>query len=157
MKYELRLAYDDLENIKMLFNEYTNSLGLDLSFQHYDYEYNHLIDKYGGNDGRLYILYVDNHPIGCGALYRLNENSCEFKRLYVRKEYRGHHFGELIMKQLIIDACDIGYEYGYLDTLSSLTSAVCLYEKLGFHQTSPYYENPIDNVVYYKIKLRKEG
>ena len=149
MEYELKLGYQDLKNVKKLFQEYSLSLGVDLTFQSYDEELQNLPGKYALPQGRLYLLYVDGHAVGVGALRYLKEDACEFKRLYVKPVYRGHHFGEIIMKQLIQDAKEIGYKEGYLDTLSTLTSAVHLYEKLKFKKIDAYYENPLENVEYF--------
>ena len=38
MEIDIRAAYNDLENIKLLFNEYTTMLGVNLTFQGYDEE-----------------------------------------------------------------------------------------------------------------------
>ena len=46
MNYKIEPAYEKLEEIKMLFQEYTSSLGFDLSFQNYEQEYRSLPGKY---------------------------------------------------------------------------------------------------------------
>ena len=40
-----------------------------------------------------------------------------------------------------------------LDTLSNLHEAVSLYRKSGFQEVEAYYENPLDNVLYFKLEL----
>lgn len=153
MKVELKLAYEDIENVKRLFNEYTISLKVDLSFQDYQKELASLPGKYAYPKGRLYLIYCDGQAVGCGALRMLNQQSCEIKRLYVQPKMRGNHFGEMIIRQLLDDAREIGYKSVYLDTLASLESAVYLYQKLGFYEIEPYYDNPLQEVKYFKIDL----
>ena len=46
-----------------------------------------------------------------------------------------------------------GYSLMRLDTIESMHEAQVIYESLGFEKTDPYYENPLDGVVYYQRKL----
>ena len=45
MEIDIKAAYNDLENIKLLFNEYTTMLGVNLTFQGYDEEIKNLPGK----------------------------------------------------------------------------------------------------------------
>ena len=40
-----------------------------------------------------------------------------------------------------------------LDTIEPLQSAVRLYQRLGIQETAPYYNNPMDDVIYMKKNL----
>lgn len=40
---------------------------------------------------------------------QIDKQNCEMKRLYVRSEFRGNHIGDVLMKQIIDDAKEIGY------------------------------------------------
>ena len=60
MPLEIKLAYDDKDNVKQLFDEYTRLLvGLESAFQdylhlqNYEDEINNLHEKYGLPNGRL--------------------------------------------------------------------------------------------------------
>lgn len=45
MEIDIKAAYNDLENIKLLFNEYTTMLGVNLTFQGYDEEIKNLMES----------------------------------------------------------------------------------------------------------------
>ena len=64
---EIKLAYENNREIKELFLEYTEMLVKNdsnfakyLEVQNYDSELEHLVDKYGLPDGRLYIVKIEN-------------------------------------------------------------------------------------------------
>lgn len=154
MSLKIIAAYDDLENIKTLFTEYTNMLGVDLAFQGFEEELKGLPGKYSLPKGRLFTAYYDNKLAGCIALRPFGENGCEMKRLFVRPEFRKCHIGEILVDKIIEDAKNIGYDYMVLDTLTTLTGAVNLYRKKGFIEIEPYYENPLENVLYFKLDLK---
>ncbi len=153
MSVEIKLAYDDIESVKQLFCEYAGELNIDLEFQNFKYEIESLPGKYALPFGRIYIATHNSNTAGCVALCRLDKTSCEMKRLYVRPQYRGKGIGESLAKQVIKDAKSLGYGIMYLDTLTSLKYAVKLYKKLGFNETKPYYNNPLETVVYMRLNL----
>jgi ribosomal protein S18 acetylase RimI-like enzyme len=152
-RFTIKFAYDELDNVKQLFREYTEFLGVDLGFQQYDEEISSLPGKYALPDGRLYVIYDGEQLAGCVALRKIDDKSCEFKRLFVRPEFRGKKLGCILMEKIIADAKGLGYKIGYLDTLCTLKSAIAVYEKLGFEKIPPYYNNPLENVAYYRINL----
>lgn len=153
MKIDIKTAYDDLENIKLLFNEYTVMLGVNLAFQGYDDEINNLPGKYALPYGKLYIAYYDNKAAGCIALRKFGNDGCEMKRLFVRPEYRYLKIGKKLVDKIIEDAHELKYKYMVLDTLSNLHEAIALYKKSGFQEIKAYYKNPLDNVLYFRLDL----
>ena len=153
MHIEIKPAYDDLENIRLLFGEYTRSLGIDLAFQNYEQELTSLPGKYAPPDGKLYIAYVDGAPAGCIGLRKFDAQSCEMKRLYVRNRFRGLKIGELLAGKVISDAARLGYQAMLLDTLDTMKSAISLYKKLGFVEIAPYYNSPMADTHFLRLAL----
>ncbi len=153
MSVEIKLAYNDINSVKQLFCEYADELNVGLEFQSFKHELESLPGKYALPLGRIYIADYNGIIAGCVALSHLEKTSCEMKRLYVREQYRGKGIGESLAKQVINDAKSLGYSLMYLDTLTNLKYAVKLYKKLGFSETKPYYNNPLDNVVYMRLNL----
>lgn len=157
---ELLYGYEYKEEIRALFTEYTNMLiendsGFKayLGIQNYDDEIEHLEHKYGLPDGRLYLLTVDGKAAGCGAIRKLDGDKCEMKRMYVRPEYRGNKYGELIMNKLIDDARETGYKHMLLDTLPFLKSAIAMYYKRGFYDIPCYNDSPMDTTIFMQFDL----
>lgn len=160
MCVEIVPAYSLVEEVGILFTEYTNMLVEgDSSFkeylkmQNYDQELKHLEMKYGLPDGRLYLAYCDNELAGCIGLRKIDEKNCEMKRLYVRPQFRGKHIGDILIKKIIDDAKEIGYSHMLLDTLPFLKSAIHLYKKWGFYEIESYNNSPMSTSIYMKLDL----
>lgn len=160
MSFEIKLAYNEKESIKELFDEYTKLLidlesdfGEYLKIQNFDNEIDNLNEKYGLPNGRLYIAYLDNQVAGCIAIKPLNEYQCEMKRLYVRPQFRGNRIARLLVDTVVNDAKEIGYRNILLDTFPALQDAIRLYERLGFYRIEPYNNTPIKNTVFMQLDL----
>ena len=156
----IKEGYNYKEEIKELFEEYTNliiegdsTFKEYLSLQNYNQEIEHLEDKYGKPNGRLYIAFYGEKVAGCIALRKIDKKACEMKRLYVRDEFRGKHIGKELVNKIIVEARKIGYEYILLDTLPFLTSAIKMYKNLGFYEIDKYNDSPMDNTIYYRLDL----
>lgn len=157
---EITAAYDRPKEVGVLFSEYTDMLiENDSSFQqylelqNYDEEIKHLEVKYGMPDGRLYVVYCDGKLAGCIGLRKIDDQSCEMKRLYVRPQFRGKKIGNLLIEKIIADAKAIGYSYMLLDTLPFLQSAIHMYKKCGFYEIESYNDSPMDTSIYMKLDL----
>ncbi|MCL2051324.1 MAG: GNAT family N-acetyltransferase [Lachnospiraceae bacterium] len=160
MKIEIKPAYEERETIINLFTEYTEMLyevrsdiGDYLDLQNYHHELEHLEEKYGHPDGRLYIAYADNNAAGCIGLRKLNETECEMKRLFIRPEYRNLGIAHQLAEKIINEARQIGYQSMLLDSLPELIPALKFYEKLGFYRIPAYNDSPVTNTVFMKIDL----
>jgi len=144
---------DYINEVRELIVEYTQRLGRDLSFQNIDDELNNLAEKYTTPEGELLVIVENNELIGMVAYHRHSDTRCEMKRLYVKPKYRGMKLGEKLIKEIINHAREAGYKEMVLDTIIPLQSAIYLYKKVGFQECEPYYNNPMDDVVYFKKAL----
>jgi GNAT superfamily N-acetyltransferase len=134
----------DVEAVRTLFREYAEGLGVDLSFQDFDAE---LADPLGFYE--LVLL----APGGCVALRRVDDETCEMKRLYVRPAARGTGLGRALAEAVIANARARGYARMLLDTLPTMTQARSLYASLGFREIDAYRFNPIDGTSFLELKL----
>ncbi len=143
-----------LDEVKKLFREYELELDEDLCFQSFEDELKNPLRKYGPPKGIIYLAKWNNEVAGCVALKPLVERgACEMKRLYVKPHYRKHKIGKVLVEQLIKDAQMLGYTKMKLDTLEKLQPAIGLYKQYGFVETTSYYDNPLDGVVYMEKEL----
>lgn len=143
-----------LNEVRILFREYEQELDENLCFQSFEAELKDPLKKYGPPRGVLYIAKWNNETAGCIALYPLKKtDECEMKRLFVRPAFRKHKIGKIMVKQLLKDAVELGYKIMKLDTLEKLQPAIQLYKRYGFIETTAYYENPLNGVVYMEKQL----
>jgi len=146
-------AAEDMETVRGLVREYGAWLGIDLNWQGFEEELAGLPGSYAeATGGGLWLLEEGGAVAGCVGVRRIGlagEKKCELKRMYVREGFRGRGAGRRLGEVAIAWAKGRGYREMYLDTLSRLTTAIGLYESLGFVQCEAYYENPVPNVVYF--------
>ena len=143
-----------IEEIEQLLKDYLTELGRDLSFHNVAAEFYDLKSKYLPPNGRLLCAQTDNGEIvGCVAYHKHNDQRCEMKRLYVKPDCRKNNAGQLLVDEIIEFARQDGYSEMVLDTIEPLQSAIRLYKKVGFTETEPYYDNPMDDVIYLRKQL----
>jgi len=148
-----------MDQVRELFQEYSAGLGISLCFQGFDEELAGLPGKYAPPGGCILLaIPADkadaNHAAGCVAVRPMDESGiCEMKRLYVRPEYRGRKLGLILAEAAVGRAREMGYRAMRLDTLSSMKSAIALYEHLGFKDIEAYCHNPHPGVRYMELDL----
>ena len=155
MSIEIVERYDEqsISEIKDIFIEYRKDLGLDLSFQDFQDELEELPGEYSPAEGAILLARDEDKTVGCVALRKIDETTCEMKRLYVKPEYRGEGLGRKLSKSIIEKARDKGYEKMKLDTLTTLKEANELYRSLGFEECEPYRYNPLEDALYMELEL----
>ncbi len=134
----------DAETVRCLIREYADGLGIDLSFQDLESE---LADPLAFYET---VLLTEG---GCVALRRIDERTCELKRLYVRPDARGRGLGRRLAQAAIAAARAGGYERIVLDTLPTMAEARALYASLGFRETAPYRFNPVPGTSFLELVL----
>jgi putative acetyltransferase len=151
--FEARTAAD-YAAARGLFVEYADQLGVDLCFQNFAAELDHLPEMYGPPVGCLLLGLDQGQVVACVGVRRLSDEVCEMKRLYVRSAHRRTGLGRRLAAASVAEARARGYRRMVLDTLASMTPARTLYGALGFRETTPYYANPLPDVVYLALELR---
>ena len=153
MKIQQAQTEAEIEMIRTLFREYVAFLNVDLCFQGFEEELAELPGKYAPPEGAILLGLIDDEAVGCVALRKINEGVCEMKRLYVKPKARGTGLGRKLVDDIIAIAREHGYVLMRLDTLDTLTDAMNLYQRLGFRQIAPYYENPLPGAIYWELTL----
>jgi putative acetyltransferase len=146
-------SYEQLQQVRDLFREYEAFLQVDLCFQDFERELASLPGRYAPPAGVLLIASHGDHAAGCAAMRKLKPGICEMKRLFVRPPYLHQGLGKQLALAVIEKAKAAGYSKMRLDTLDRLEAAIRLYSQLGFVRCGPYYDNPLQGVVYWELNL----
>jgi ribosomal protein S18 acetylase RimI-like enzyme len=147
-------APDDVAAVRDLIEEYQRSLGIDLGFQGFDDELARLAEVYGPPGGALFLARLHGQPVGCVGVRRLDEATCEMKRLYVRPVGRGRGLGRRLAVTAMASGRAAGYAAMRLDTLPAMREAQALYERLGFVEVAPYRANPVPGARFLEARLQ---
>ena len=148
----------DLSGIKILFRRYADWLENDHKItpetHGIDAEISKLPTPYSPPDGAVIgARKPDGSFVGCVALRRLDEQSCEVKRLFVLPEMRGQHLGEALIAALVKEARRLGYAQISLDVGDYQEPARALYAKCGFKEVSPKDHISYPGVVFMAYDL----
>ena len=143
----------DLGEIRALFTAYAASLPIDLGLQHLDAELAALPGKYAPPAGALFLARDGDAAVGCVGLRPFDATRGEIKRMYVVPEARGQGLARALLATVIAEGRAIGYRTLVLDTLSSMTPAIALYEAAGFRRTDAYAPSPYADVAYFRLEL----
>jgi ribosomal protein S18 acetylase RimI-like enzyme len=145
---------EEIQQVRKLFEEYVDWLGINLCFQNFDKEVAELPGDYAPPSGRLTLATESDEVAGCVALRRIGEDVCELKRLYVRPQFRGRGLGRTLTENVIDEARSIGYKRMRLDTLpGKMDRAIAMYRLLGFKNIEPYYNNPVEGAAFMELEL----
>jgi carbonic anhydrase len=144
---------EQLAQVRVLFEEYWASFGFTPCFQNFGDELAALPGDYVPPGGRLWLVLVDGQAAGCAALRRLDDERCEFKRLYVRPRYRGRGAGRQLLAWVIAEARAAGYRQLVCDTMPAMADALAMYERAGFERTGPYSGHPTPGAIFLRLAL----
>lgn len=132
-KIRYALGNENIEDMKILFKEYSKIEGAEVCFVSFERELENLQKVYAPPKGIMLIVYDDNMPIGCVAIKAFDDNACDMKRLYVRPDYRGRGIATKLIQNVLKVAKEYGYKKIFLETLPEvMKEAVSLYNRLGF-------------------------
>ena len=148
---------EEISAVRDLMCEYADSLGVDLSYQHFDSELQSLPGEYASPGGVLLLARDGEKAAGCVAIRPLAEKFCEMKRLYVRPAWRSTGLGKRLVQSAIEEARRSGHRFMRLDTLPTMISARHLYASLGFRPIAPYYPSPIAGTAFLQLDLANRG
>ncbi|WP_051639295.1 GNAT family N-acetyltransferase [Succinivibrio dextrinosolvens] len=137
-----------LPQVKKMIEDSALNLNQDAAFQHFETELDNVEKKYLPPFGDLIVAVDENEFQGMAAYRKLNDERCEVKRLYVRREARGQHLGDLLLDELLKKAKNAGFTEVIVNTPMSVTTAVNLYKKHGFEVYEGEDVKPKPNTFY---------
>ena len=143
----------DFADVRVLFGEYSGLVAEALCFQNFDQELEALPGEYAPPRGALLIARDAGTAAGCVALRRLDPESGEMKRMFVRDAYRRSGLGRRLAVAIIEEARKRNYARVLLDTLPKLAPAIALYRDLGFRETGPYLASPTPGAICFEFRI----
>lgn len=137
-----------------LIRAYLASLPFDVDFQDTEAELAGLSTTYGPPEGAALLVRDDaGGAVGFVGVRRFADGEAELKRMYLAPEARGAGQGRALAAEAVAVARSLGYRRLLLDTVASLTTAIAIYEDLGFVQIGPYRHNPLADARYFALDL----
>lgn len=140
-----------------LVREYAAWLAIDLEYQQFEREFATFPGDYAPPHGALLLARIGQATAGCVALRRLDPQTCEMKRLWVREEFQRRRVGRALAVAIIERATHLGYRRMRLDTLPQMAGALALYRELGFRDIPAYYPSPVPGTMYLEVTLGRRA
>lgn len=126
---------NDAEVIKELFTEYSQIKGAESCFVSFDKELGDLHSFYKG--GVLLAGYEDEKPVACIAIKKIDDSTCEAKRLFIKPEYRGNGYARIMMDTMLTSAKELGFkEVTFTTKPSVMQIGYGMYKRMGFEEIS---------------------
>ena len=153
IRLDSAVSAPDIDEIRVLFREYADSLGVNLEYQGFEEELRDLPGSYAPPAGTLLLARRNDEILGCVGVRALDPATAEMKRLYVRPAGRGTGLGRTLAEAAIRFATCSGYERMRLDTLPQMQRAQELYHELGFVPIEAYRYSAVPGTVFLELML----
>lgn len=161
MAYSIRVAETspDLQLLRTLLREYVFHLNRSLGSEHICWK--NVEEELAALPSPYQVLLIafvadeqgNEEAAGCVFLKSI-EGGCEMKRMWVRPEFQGLGIGRKLAESLIEKARQHGYAAMYLDTVpAAMKAAHQLYSTLGFMPVERYNDNPVPDIVFFRLDL----
>lgn len=125
----------DTDIIKELFIEYSHIKGAESCFVSFDKELDDLRGFY--SEGSLLVGYEGDKPVACIAVKKIDDKTCEAKRLYIKPEYRGKGYARVMLNTMLDKARQLGFkEVTFTTKPSVMQIGYGLYKRMGFEQVA---------------------
>jgi GNAT superfamily N-acetyltransferase len=98
-----------------------------------------------GPPGGTFLVGFDptGRPLCCGGIKRLEDSTCEIKRMFVTPEARGRGTGRELLAALEDAARSLGYTVARLDTGPRQPRAERMYRRAGYQPIGNFNGNPV--------------
>lgn len=91
-----------------------------------------------GNLKYTVVAYVDEQPVGSGALRWYTDDTAELKRMFVKPGYRGQGIAKAMLGELETWAAELNFSSCILETGQNQPEAIALYLGMGFNLIPNY-------------------
>jgi GNAT superfamily N-acetyltransferase len=93
--------------------------------------------------GAFLVGWIDGEPVCSGGVKRLDDRTCEIKKMYVVPDARGTGLARRLLHVLEDKARELGYAVARLDTGPRQRNAQALYESEGYAAIEDFNGNPV--------------
>jgi GNAT superfamily N-acetyltransferase len=100
-------------------------------------------DEMRAPGGAFLVAIAAGEAIGCGGFKRLDDETCEIKRMYLEPGWRGRGISRSLLEAIEATARDAGYLRARLDTGDRQPSAKRLYDSAGYREIADYNGNTL--------------
>lgn len=115
-------------------------LELDKDLKIRDGEEHSFYAQFNGIDtiNHVVVGYINQLPVGCGAVKAYSENAMEVKRMFVPLHERGKGIASQVLAELEAWCLELGYKECVLETGIKQPEAIGLYERNGYRVIPNY-------------------
>lgn len=101
------------------------------------------------------VAYLNETPVGCGAIREYEDRTMEIKRMFVVFDERGKGVASALLKELEKWSKELNYNTAILETGAKMPSAINLYQKHGFSIIPNYGQyKHIESSLCFKKELK---
>jgi putative acetyltransferase len=128
----------DITSIKGVVFTVLKEYGLNPDEGGKDFDLSDIEKNYFNHNGYFGALTDNNNLlIGTFGLFPISNKTCELRKMYLLKEYRGKGLGNFMLNEAINIAKEKNYNKIILETIEPLKEAISLYKKYGFKEIRP--------------------
>ena len=109
--------------------------------------------EYCPPQGDVLLAYLGDVPAGTVAFYRMDDDHCELKSMFVPSEHRRNGVAAVLCDAVIGLARSQGYRAVRLTTGERQSGARLLYSQLGFSIVTPWDISPPEGYDYFELAL----
>lgn len=124
----------DEEKVLKLVQEVLNLYGLNLNPNDEDLDITNIPKYYTENNGDFEVIEFKGEIIGSYGIYKIDDETCELRKMYLKKEFQGLGLGNIMLENSLRLAMNLNYKKITLQTNSVLYKAIKLYKKYGFEE-----------------------
>ena len=126
-------AGDETEILNLV-KEALEPYGLQLNPEGEDLDVTDIPKYYMENHGDFEVIEFMGTIIGSYGIYRIDSETCELRKMYLKKNFQGMGLGNIMLENSLKIATSLGYKRMTLQTNSLLYKAIKLYKKYGFEE-----------------------
>lgn len=124
--------------------------GIGIESLYYDRELDNIFDFYNMPGHHFGVMVYKKEIIGTAGIGKTNffdnnNESCELKKFYLRKEFRGKGQGTMMMNSILKEAAGYGYVKCFVRVDDHNIGAIKFFEKEGFYITDAFSTNKQDH------------